>query len=1193
MATRYDAFISYNHAADLKLALAVRSALHGFAKPWYRLRALSVFLDQSDLAADPRMWSRIQDAIGKARFFLLMASPQAAASPWVRKEVDQWLSQNSVDRFLIILTHGSIEWDEEAGDFDWDKTDALPPNLRGCFKEEPKYVDLRRARDPTHLSLRQGDFRRCILDLAAPLHGRPKSELDGEDVQEFRKTRRVVRFFIIGLIAFLVLVIILGVYSNAQRLKAEYQTRIARAQALAAQANEVRLRYPQRSLLLAVEAVKTSKGAGCFWLPVAEQALRDSLSSIGGTPVSHQGAWISWFMFSPDGQWLATGGADKAARLWQLKGTDPSAAPIVLRGHDGAVSAGSISPDARYLATGSTDATVRLWDLCDPNAAPLILRGYEGPVMLVVFSPDRRWLVTMAAQQDGPVRLWDLNTADGSARPIILRDQPQGDFEYFIPRGFHTPSRVGGWRNVLGFSPDSHWLAIRGAGVVWLHDLSAADPNVATKILGARGGVVGSFSFSRDGHWLATSNAGMVRLWDLGASDPSAAPIVLQGHEEIVTVIRFDPSGNWLLTSSIGYAGPEPSRASTRLWHLKTAKPDSVLLSLNDRTVVDAGFSRDGRWLAIVCGDGTVWSWNVGSESSTLSPTALGSGPRSSNFLRCGPDSRWLAVAARVPDNYADYATSLLWEDSSVSLWDMKADNPAEKHLILRGHDKGLWGAAFAQNGRWLATGSMDSTVRLWDLDAENAAAVPLTLPQTPHVQGDDVSTATFSPDGRWLVTDNRWHTTLRLWDLKATNPSPTSLLLTGHDRSVTDVSFSRDGRWLAAGSDLWDLGTEKPMAKPLPMLGDQRAVEVSAFSPNGRWFAVGSDDHTVRLWDLRARGPAATPLVLAGHERPITAVSFNADGWWLATGSDDQTIRLWDLESDNPVVPSAILRGQGYVASTIRFSSNGRWLATAAGGMDMFSTGHAPRLWDLQAKDPAATPLVLHAGEKDSEEDYPAVGTLHAVRGDPHDVAFSPDSRWLATCDGGKIVRLWDLKTKPPGAVQLVLRGHKDIVHVMSFSPDGRWLASAADQLYAGGDNEVRLWDLKADNPAASPLILRGHQVHVTCMAISPDGYWLATGSQDKSVRLWNLRADNPAAVSLVLRGHEGDISTVSFSPDGRWLATGSADGTVRLWPAQIEGLVEIAGQVAGRNLSPEEWDEYLPGQPYQETFRGLPIPK
>ena len=93
--------------------------------------------------------------------------------------------------------------------------------------------------------------------------------------------------------------------------------------------------------------------------------------------------------------------------------------------------------------------------------------------------------------------------------------------------------------------------------------------------------------------------------------------------------------------------------------------------------------------------------------------------------------------------------------------------------------------------------------------------------------------------------------------------------------------------------------------------------------------------------------------------------------------------------------------------------------------------------------------------------------------------------------------------------------------------------------------------------------------------------------------MRLWNLKADNPAAVPLVLHGREDVVSIIGFSPGGQWLATRSEDKTVCLWPLPTERLIRIAGQVVGRNFSPEEWDEYLPSQPYHETFPGLPIPK
>jgi WD40 repeat protein len=71
-------------------------------------------------------------------------------------------------------------------------------------------------------------------------------------------------------------------------------------------------------------------------------------------------------------------------------------------------------------------------------------------------------------------------------------------------------------------------------------------------------------------------------------------------------------------------------------------------------------------------------------------------------------------------------------------------------------------------------------------------------------------------------------------------------------------------------------------------------------------------------------------------------------------------------------------------------------------------------------------------------------------------------------------------------------------------------------------------------------------------------------------------LTSDDPAAESPALRGHESEVSAVAFSSDSRWLATGSADKTVRLWRVRVEDLIETARSVAGRELSPEERQQY-----------------
>jgi WD40 repeat protein len=121
--------------------------------------------------------------------------------------------------------------------------------------------------------------------------------------------------------------------------------------------------------------------------------------------------------FAPDGQTLATGGADGAVRLWDLADRARPRPLGPLQGHTDAVSSVAFAPDGTMLATGGADNTVRLWDLADrarPRPLGPPLQGRTGSVLSVAFAPDGQMLAT--GGDDRTVRLWDL------AALVELRD---------------------------------------------------------------------------------------------------------------------------------------------------------------------------------------------------------------------------------------------------------------------------------------------------------------------------------------------------------------------------------------------------------------------------------------------------------------------------------------------------------------------------------------------------------------------------------------------------------------------------------------------------------------------------------------------------------------------------------------------------------------------------------------------------
>ncbi|MGE0490436.1 MAG: TIR domain-containing protein [Vulcanimicrobiota bacterium] len=320
---RFDAFISYSHAADRLLAIHLQKALEGLAKPWYRLRSVRIFRDETDLAATPGAWKSIQAALESSRYLILLGCPTSAASKWVGEEVKYWVQDmGRVENLLLVRSDGTFAWGDQ--DFDWGLTDALPAALRKAYQEEPLWVDLGWARSsPGTLSLRNPEFLQAAARLSAPIRGMELKELVSEDVREHKRTRWVAGTALLTIFTSLLGVALFFAHgSYVSRLRGQL---LAISQSLKVD--------PSQGLKLAVTLTEEFQRPGMERLfPAEYQATKASLvEALQAAPVEEKynlQSPVCSVSCSPKGDFVLMGCQD--GRVWRWDNAGHSTPKVVL-----------------------------------------------------------------------------------------------------------------------------------------------------------------------------------------------------------------------------------------------------------------------------------------------------------------------------------------------------------------------------------------------------------------------------------------------------------------------------------------------------------------------------------------------------------------------------------------------------------------------------------------------------------------------------------------------------------------------------------------------------------------------------------------------------------------------------------------------------------------------------------------------
>ena len=872
---RYRAFISYSHSRDRRLATALQRELERFNKPFFQARALRIFRDETNLALCESLWPVIQEAIDQSAFFVYLASPEAADSRWVRRELDHWCATKSRSRLLIVLTGGDVVWGE--ADFDWQRTTAVPKTLKGVFSEEPLHLDMRSIGAGPRIA-RDRMFVGHVATIAAALHGRPKDEIAGEHI---RRHRRVVRVTAAGST---LLVLALGA-SVLQSWRVDLQEAIAEGHRLSAdeqrdlalQSGALARKYEKEAKsghfhtafyearFLAAEANRqTSEGNTELAMILSLAAVEGSESLLGFAPHEAHVALQRAFYAHPQELILPLGDGELDQPAFSYARASAGSSRVL--GHWAESAALWDSQNgaevARWSGTGRTffgagdKYVVRLEDDIGARQSTTIWEAQSGRQVGVLEGSPR------AASAIG--------TEDG-----LITGQQDEIRSIGLPGGEITwRKRVPGTVHLLELSPASMLLA------AYTHRCGTLSDD------------------ERDGVVILDSRSGEHK----GS---------LEGFEDILWRAEFAPDGTRVATVSLhspcesadGFAGP-PSDNMPRIWSIKTGRLLRTFSGHQD-DINALAFSPDGTTLATASSDQTVRLWSV--EAGALISALRHPAPVSSVVF--SSDGRTLATGSR---------------DGVVRLWD------APRGVLLRAfrpRSASVSVLEFLDADKSLVTTSDDGTVRITALEGR-AEADRLCCTEAEA----KTSALRWSRDGARLsvvvedrVVDQWWVHSLERVEpprsddiVLASNQEAARLAQEDSARagdpsgwsvsaSVFEMDRGRSILFTDGGDDVgrdvgrvWDIATRSLLVS---MRGHGGPITSAAFGPQSDRLATTSMDGTARLWDVETGTEIAR---FEGHGGAALASAFSPDGRLLATRGIDGSLHLWRLVRNEDLVAEA-----------------------------------------------------------------------------------------------------------------------------------------------------------------------------------------------------------------------------------------------------------------------------------------------
>ena len=700
------------------------------------------------------------------------------------------------------------------------------------------------------------------------------AEAEQQRAEEQSRSAQRFRWLAAGLAVLLALALALTSLVIQQRNQVGEQARLAASRELAASALTNIPIDPERSILLALQALQTAQ------TKEAEDALHQSVQASRLIRVYHaRNPWVIRLVASSDSKLAATSAGPNAEivtevwdknsgqRLLEMPGTlavgswpyfDRLATVYVSDGDTTRFTFWDIealkpvstvtldyrfsdsinwefSPSWEQAAVVMNDGTTRIYDLTSGQLLQTIGKAGLSPGQAVSFSPDGKYLITNV---DNITQLWDLST---------------GQSLFTLTSGNYGA-------NIAQFSPVGERAAFGSESTINITDVGTG---IKLLTLYGRVGEIYGIDYNWNGTQLAASGAdGKAIVWDAYTGKEL---MILAGHQALVGDVAFIPFQDQLATGG--------DDGSVRLWDTSPAGNHEAISFEISGFGIGISYSPDGKRLAVAGGgqEGDIFDAETGYRLITLQPNQIATWIGSISF---SPDGNRLASSSGKNDAY---------------IWD--ADS-GQRLMTLSGHNQWIGDLAYSPDGARLATISYDGLVKIW---ASASGHELLTI----RVFTDTIKTTLnlgidYSPDSSRFATAGAYQP--KIWDA---HTGELVLALPTQRGAVQCIAFSPDGNYLAIGgvgglASLWDTASGH---KITDLIGHTGSVQAILYSRDGKRVITGNTDGTVKIWEAAS---GQEQLTLTRQPTRINSLALSPDGRTLAALNFDGTMRIFVLNVDD-----------------------------------------------------------------------------------------------------------------------------------------------------------------------------------------------------------------------------------------------------------------------------------------------------